>query len=44
VLRLEGDRYVTHGEFERGAQAQSALLAGFGVDAAAVFESGKEQA
>ena len=44
VLRLEGDHYVTHGEFERGAQAQSALLAGFGVDAAAVFESGKEQA
>jgi Uma2 family endonuclease len=44
VLRLEGNHYVTHGEFERGGQAHSALLAGFGVDAAAVFDSGKEKA
>ncbi|MGH2522589.1 MAG: Uma2 family endonuclease, partial [Anaerolineales bacterium] len=43
VLRLEGERYLVHGEFERGAQAQSALLAGFSVDVAAVFESGKQE-
>ena len=44
VLRLEEDRYVTHGEFERSAQAQSARLAGFGVDVAAALDSGKEKA
>jgi len=39
VLRLQGERFATHGEFERGAQAQSALVSGFSVDVSAVFDS-----
>ena len=31
VLTLEGDTYAVHGEFERGAEATSVLLAGFTV-------------
>lgn len=38
VLRLEGDAYVEHGVFGRGAQATSVLLAGFSVDVSAVFD------
>ena len=37
VLRLEDGVYVEHGVFGRGAQATSALLAGFAVDIDAVF-------
>jgi Uma2 family endonuclease len=37
VHRLDGDRYVTHGEFTRGQQANSVLLEGFGIDVAALF-------
>jgi len=37
VHRLDGERYVTHGEFPRGQQANSVLLAGFGIDVAALF-------
>ncbi len=40
VLRLEGDRYVVHGEFGPGSQAASMLLPGFSVDVAAVFAAG----
>jgi Uma2 family endonuclease len=32
VLALDGQTYVVHGEFKRGARATSALLPGFGVD------------
>ena len=39
VLRLDGDRYVEHGVFGRGARATSALLEGFAVDVAAVFDA-----
>jgi len=41
VLRLEGQRYETHGEFKRGEQAASALLAGFSVDVGATLDAGK---
>jgi Uma2 family endonuclease len=34
VLRLDGDRYLTHGEFAGGSQATSALLPAFSVDVA----------
>ena len=37
VHRLDGDRYIAHGEFTRGQQATSALLPGFGIDTAALF-------
>lgn len=37
VLRLDGDAYVEHGVFGRGARATSALLPGFAVEVAAVF-------
>jgi Uma2 family endonuclease len=37
VQRLEGDRYVVHGEFTRRQQASSNLLAGFSVDVDALF-------
>lgn len=37
VLRLEGGTYVEHGSFNRGQTATSALLPGFAVDVAAVF-------
>jgi Uma2 family endonuclease len=40
VLRLEDQRYVEHGVFQRGALAASALLSGFEVAADAVFDSG----
>ncbi len=39
VLRLDGDRYVKHGVFGRGAQATSALLAGFAVAVDDVFDA-----
>jgi len=35
VLRLDGDRYVEHGVFERGQRASSHLLEGFEVDVTA---------
>ncbi len=37
VLRLEGENYAVHGEFKKGTQATSNLLAGFGVDVAAAL-------
>jgi len=37
VLRLDGDRYVVHGQFAHGTQATSVLLPGFSVDVASVF-------
>jgi Uma2 family endonuclease len=37
VHRLDGDHYAIYGEFARGQQASSALLAGFGIDTAALF-------
>jgi Uma2 family endonuclease len=37
VHRLEGDRYIVHGEFTRGQQATSVLLPGFGIDVAALL-------
>lgn len=37
VLRLEGEQYVSHGEFKPGEQARSALLAGFTLDVAAAL-------
>jgi Uma2 family endonuclease len=37
VHRLEGDKYAIHGEFKSGERATSALLAGMGVDLAALF-------
>jgi hypothetical protein len=36
---LQGDAYVEHGVFARGAQATSALLPGFAVDVIAVFDA-----
>ncbi len=39
VLRLQDGAYVEHGVFGRGAEATSALLAGFAVDVAAVFDA-----
>ena len=39
VLRLQDGAYVEHGVFGRGARATSALLAGFAVDVAAVFDA-----
>jgi Uma2 family endonuclease len=37
VLRLKGTRYVVHGAFKSGRQAQSHLLPGFAVDVAAAL-------
>jgi Uma2 family endonuclease len=37
VLKLDGQRYVVHGEFGEGASATSALLLGFTVAVAEVF-------
>jgi Uma2 family endonuclease len=42
VLALEGDAYRVQGEFERGAQATSATLAGFAVEVSAVFDAAKQ--
>jgi Uma2 family endonuclease len=39
VLRLDGDAYVEHGIFGRGARATSALLLGFSVDVTSVFDA-----
>jgi Uma2 family endonuclease len=39
VLRLEGDVYVEHGVFGRGATAASALLAGFTISVNAVMDA-----
>jgi Uma2 family endonuclease len=39
VLRLEGGAYVAHGVFRRGERATSALLSGFAVAVAAVFDA-----
>ena len=39
VLGLEGDRYVEHGVFGRGARATSATLAGFTVEVGAAFDA-----
>ena len=41
VLRLEGERYVVHGEFKPGGRATSVLLSGFEVDVAATFAAGQ---
>jgi Uma2 family endonuclease len=37
VQRLDGDRYVSHGQFTRGQQATSVLLDGFVIDVRALF-------
>lgn len=37
VHRLDGDRYVLHGEFRPGQQATSVLLSGFSVDVTELF-------
>ena len=39
VLRLDGDRYVEHGQFERGEYAASVLLEGFAVSVDAVLDA-----
>jgi Uma2 family endonuclease len=39
VLRLEGDAYIEHGVFRRGARATSALLESFAVEVDAVFDA-----
>jgi Uma2 family endonuclease len=39
VLQLQGDRYIEHGTFGRGDAATSALLAGFSVPVADVFDA-----
>ncbi len=39
VLRLQDGAYVEHGVFGRGTQATSALIAGFAVDVAPVFDA-----
>jgi Uma2 family endonuclease len=41
VLRLDGERYVVHGEFKSGERATSMLLNGFEVDVAATFAAGQ---
>jgi Uma2 family endonuclease len=43
VLRLEGDRYVVHGEFLKGSKASSVLLPGFVVDVTEAFAAGAEE-
>ena len=42
VLRLEGEQYITHGEFQPGDRAQSATLAGFTLDVAAALRGDVE--
>ena len=44
VLRLEGNSYVVHGEFVRGAQATSVLLTGFAVAVSEVLAAGEKNA
>ena len=39
VLVLDGDRYVEHGVFGRGASATSPLLEGFAADVSTVFDA-----
>jgi Uma2 family endonuclease len=39
VLTLAGDRYTVHGEFERGTEATSGLLAGFAVSVDDVLDA-----
>ncbi len=39
ILALEGERYARSGVFQRGEQAISKLLAGFGVSVDAVFDA-----
>jgi Uma2 family endonuclease len=39
VLRLDGDRYLTHGVFGRGALATAATLPGFAVSVGAVLDA-----
>jgi len=39
VLRLDGDPYVTHGVFGRGARATSAAFSGFSVDVTLIFDA-----
>jgi Uma2 family endonuclease len=41
VLKLEGTQYVVHAEADGSGIVQSALLAGFNVDAATVFAAGR---
>ena len=41
VLVLQGEAYVEHGVFRRGAQATSVLLDGLTVDVSAVFDAGR---
>ena len=42
VHRLDGSQYKVNGEFSRGQQATSALLAGFAVDVEALFAAADE--
>jgi Uma2 family endonuclease len=42
VLTSEGEQYAVHGQFSSGQVASSRLLAGFGVDVAAVFAAANE--
>jgi Uma2 family endonuclease len=44
VHRLDGERYVVHGEFGLGQEAKSVLLPGFFVDVAALFGVSEETA
>lgn len=39
VLRLSGDQYTEHGVFERGDTATSALLKGFSINVAELFDA-----
>jgi Uma2 family endonuclease len=41
VLKLDGKQYVVHAEAKGNGVVQSALLAGFSVDAASVFAAGR---
>ena len=41
VLKLDGQRYVVHGEFGEGARASSALLPGFEVGVTEAFAAGE---
>lgn len=42
VLRLEGEQYVSHGEFKSGDRAHSATLAGFTLDVVAALRGDVE--
>lgn len=42
VLKLEGQRYVVHGEFAEGARASSVLLPGFDLGVSETFLAGED--